>query len=51
MKAKGDGEAKDDMVIASPIKVHEFEQNPGDSDGQRSLACCSPWGCQESDVI
>ena len=38
------------MVIASPIKGHEFEQNPGDSDGQRSLACCSPWGCQESDV-
>ena len=23
---------------------HEFEQTPGDSGGQRSLACCSPWG-------
>ena len=23
---------------------HEFEQTPGDSEGQRSLACCSPWG-------
>ena len=22
----------------------EFEQAPGDSGGQRSLACCSPWG-------
>ena len=23
---------------------HEFEQTPGDSEKQRSLACCSPWG-------
>ena len=22
----------------------EFEQTLGDSEGQRSLACCSPWG-------
>jgi len=22
---------------------HEFEQAPGDGEGQRSLACCSPW--------
>ena len=29
---------------------HEFEQTPGDSEGQRSLACCSPWGSQESDT-
>ena len=28
----------------------EFEQTPGDSGGQVSLACCSPWGCKESDV-
>ena len=27
----------------------EFEQALGDSDGQGSLACCSPWGCKESD--
>ena len=26
--------------------VHEFEQTPGDSEGQGSLACCSPWGCR-----
>ena len=26
---------------------HEFEQTPRDSEGQRSLACCSPWGCKE----
>ena len=28
----------------------EFEQIPGDGEGQRSLACCSPWGCKESDT-
>ena len=26
-------------------------QAPGDGDGQRSLACCSPWGHEESDMI
>ena len=29
---------------------HEFEQTPGDSGGQGSLACCSPWGRKESDT-
>jgi len=29
---------------------HEFEQTPGDSEGQGSLACCSPWGLKESDM-
>ena len=29
---------------------HEFEQTQGDSEGQGSLACCSPWGHKESDV-
>ena len=28
---------------------HEFEQAPGVGDGQGGLACCSPWGCKESD--
>ena len=28
----------------------EFEQAPGDGEGQRSLVCCSPWGGKESDV-
>ena len=26
------------------LNGHEFEQTPGDSEGQGSLACCSPWG-------
>ena len=29
---------------------HEFEQAPGVGDGQGGLACCSPWGCKESDM-
>ena len=28
----------------------ELEQTPGDSGGQGSLACCSPWGHGESDM-
>ena len=29
---------------------HEFEQAPGDSEGQRNLMSNSPWGCTESDM-
>ena len=29
---------------------HEFEKALGVGDGQGSLACCSPWGCKESDM-
>ena len=29
---------------------HEFEQMPGDSKGQGSLACYSSWGHKESDT-
>ena len=25
---------------------HEFEQTLGNSEGQRSLVCCSPWVCR-----
>ena len=32
------------------LNRHEFEQVLGDSEGQGSLACCSPWGCKESDM-
>ena len=30
---------------------HEFEQALGDAEGQGSRACCSPWGCKETDMI
>ena len=26
------------------LNGHEFEQTPGESEGQGSLVCCSPWG-------
>ena len=32
------------------LNGHEFEQTLGDSEGQGSLACCSPWGHKESDT-
>ena len=32
------------------LNGHEFEQILGDSGGQRSLVCCSPWRCKESDI-
>ena len=32
------------------LNGHEFEQTPGDSEGQRSLTCYSPWGHKESDM-
>ena len=32
------------------LNGHEFEHTLGDSEGQGSLVCCSPWGCKESDT-
>ena len=32
------------------LNGHEFEQTQGDSGGQRSLVCCSPWGHKELDT-
>ena len=32
------------------LNGHEFECAPGDGEGQRSLACCSPWGRKGSDT-
>ena len=29
---------------------HDFEQTQGVSDGERGLACCSPWGHKELDT-
>ena len=42
---------EDEMVRQHhPLNGHEFEQTPGDSGGQRRLACCSPWGQKELDI-
>ena len=32
------------------LNRHAFEQTPGHSEEQGSLACCSPWGHKESDT-
>ena len=37
--------------MASPTHGHEFEQVLGVGDGERSLACCSPWDPKELDMI
>ena len=36
--------------MASLTQGCEFEQAPGDGEGQGSLECCSPQGCKESDT-
>ena len=40
-----------DGWMASPTQWTEFKQTLGDSEGQGSLACCSPWGRKESDNL
>ena len=32
------------------LNGHEFEQAPGDGEGQGDVACCSPWGHKELDI-
>ena len=45
------GTSEDEMVgWHHQLNEHEFEWTPGVGDGQRSLACCSPCGCKESDM-
>ena len=36
--------------VASPNWWHEFEQDLGVGEGQRSLVCCSPWCWKESNM-
>ena len=44
------GVTEDEMVVWHQRLSDEFEQAPGDGEGQGSLACCSLWGCKESDM-
>ena len=42
---------EDDMVgWHHQLNGHECDQTLGDSEGQESLVCCSPWSCKESDT-
>ena len=45
------GAAEDEMVgWHHQLNGHEFEQTAGESEGQESLVCCSPWGRKELDT-
>ena len=45
------GATEDEMVgWYHWLNGHEFEQTLRESEGQGSLACCSPWGCKKSDM-
>ena len=45
------GTTEDEMVgWHHRVSGLEFEQTPGDGEGQGSLACFCPWDCKESDT-
>ena len=45
------GVTDDEMVgWHHQLNGHEFEHTQGDSEGQGSLVCCSPWGHKELDT-
>ena len=45
------GSTEDEMVgWHHQLNGHEFEQTPGDSEGQGSLVCSIPWGQKELDT-
>ena len=45
------GATEDEMVGSYRwFNEHEFEKDPGDSEGQRSLVCYSAWGRKEWDM-
>ena len=48
-RKKGHQRIRGGMV--SLINGYESEQSLGNSEGQGSLACCSPWGSKESDIM
>ena len=51
LKAEEEGTTENEMVgWHHQLDGQESEQAPGADDGQGSLACCSPWGCKESDM-
>ena len=47
---RGRGQQKMRWLYGITDSMDEFEQTPGDGEGQGSLVCCSPWGLKESDM-
>ena len=47
-----ENEVKEDEIVRHHqwLNGHEFEKIPGDSEGQSSLLCCSPWGWEELEM-
>ena len=46
------GATEDEMVgWHHQLNGHEFEQTLGDTEGEASLECCSPWGHKKSGTI
>ena len=51
IEGRGEGTTEDEMVgWHHQLDGHKFEQDPGVSDGQGNLTCCSQWGHKESDM-
>ena len=48
----GRGRGRQNMMVGEHHQLdgHEFEQTVGFGDEHGHLACCSPWGCKESDM-
>ena len=49
---QGEKRMTEDKMIGwhHQLNGHEFEQAPGDGEGQGSPVCCSPWGHKELDT-
>ena len=46
------GTTEDEMVgWHHQLHRHELEQTPRDGEGRGRLACCSPWGHKELEMI
>ena len=49
-QAPGQRISQGTCYLDNQLNGYECEQAPGDGEGQGNMACCSPWGRQESDV-
>ena len=52
IEGRGEKGATEDEMVGWHywLNGYQFEQTLGDSEGQRRLACCSPWGHKELDT-
>jgi len=40
----------DGITNSMDMSWSKLQETLGDGEGQGNLACCSPWGCKESDI-